>query len=1152
MRPVHLTMQAFGPYADEQVVDFRELGDRDVFLIHGPTGGGKSTILDGICFALYGKTSGGRDARALRSDHASADTLTRISLVFRLCDEVYRIERVPEQERPTKRRTGTTKQQPTAVLYQLNSDDELDGGTLIYEGVRDVDVEVQELLGLSVDQFRQVVLLPQNRFAEFLQSKAADREKIFQTLFNTSRFQRLTQRLKEMKGEVEQELVGLHTRRDALLDQVGVEDEQSLQDSISTVAGELKQRTGEQREAEKALDREQQALSRGQDDQRKLDARDKAVVDLEALEQKEPSIAIQRELVEKANRAEKVSPWVEAARKSEAKRVEAESDAHSAATEKETADKAVADLEAHIPQHERNKTQLAAAERAQHVQPHVQHRDERAAALETAKDQRQNAREELVKAEQAFTDAEEAWKREQGRQDERERANQTAIRLKQQMETVSKAVGMAETIDEKAGDHDNLVQSAEDSAQAVEKARRNLKDAEEERERLEPMAEALGTQSAEIEKLESTLGLRRELDSARENQERCEADAAGKSALLKTANKQLELAERTQAELEASWRRSQAARLAQSLTDDEPCPVCGSVHHPDPAQEADVVGDDAVEEACKTVRDSREHREEIHQHQQTAIADRDAARKEVKRLIRELGDSADQEVNEKLQNVRSQEKRALQAKVQRAKLAEALPGMRKAVEKAESQEKSLQQELTILETELEALQKQQKELLADIPAELRDLSAIEDALEEAHGLVKELADALEKARNKRVETSEAKTGAERDVTNTAASVKTAKAQLESSSATVVEHLEKQGFADEDEYLSAVLDDEDREALQTEINEFVQELGTAREAVKNAASNLKHAKSAAKSAQKQASDEAERRDKELTKHEFISLSEWSDARRNEEEIAELQEGIKQFDEDFAAGRDRKKTTEAEADGIQKPDLDAVESLVQEAKTTLKDATEATGEVRERHSALKKIQTSIAQITEQAGDSEKRFNTISVLADTAAGRIHGQQGRTLHRYVLGFMLEQVLATANVHLEVLSQGRFSLHRDEAQERSRDGGLGILVYDAWTSERRVADTLSGGETFLASLALALGLAETVQQQAGAIALDTIFIDEGFGSLDQETVDHATESLFKLRSQGRLLGVISHVETMRQQIPTCLQVIKTPRGSRAEFVLDD
>jgi DNA repair protein SbcC/Rad50 len=161
-------------------------------------------------------------------------------------------------------------------------------------------------------------------------------------------------------------------------------------------------------------------------------------------------------------------------------------------------------------------------------------------------------------------------------------------------------------------------------------------------------------------------------------------------------------------------------------------------------------------------------------------------------------------------------------------------------------------------------------------------------------------------------------------------------------------------------------------------------------------------------------------------------------------------------------------------------------------------------------------------------------------------------TLGSYVLAGRLEEVVASATERLLGMTQGRYELRHDDAARGRGVRGLDITVFDRYTEDERAAATLSGGETFMASLALALGLADTVQAEAGGVDMDTLFVDEGFGSLDAASLADVMEVLDGLQADGRTIGVVSHVERMKQDIGYRLEVLKTRQGSHLRVIVPD
>jgi exonuclease SbcC len=209
-----------------------------------------------------------------------------------------------------------------------------------------------------------------------------------------------------------------------------------------------------------------------------------------------------------------------------------------------------------------------------------------------------------------------------------------------------------------------------------------------------------------------------------------------------------------------------------------------------------------------------------------------------------------------------------------------------------------------------------------------------------------------------------------------------------------------------------------------------------------------------------------------------------------------------------------------------------------------AVAAAAEAKQTAAALAELVQRADAAHAATAELAERHAVIQRLAHTVAGRPPNTHLMTLETFVLAAELEEIVERANLRLGEMSAGRYRLqHTDALARRRTASGLGLEVMDSFTGHARSPQSLSGGETFLASLALALGLAEAVTANAGGIRLDTLFIDEGFGSLDTETLDLAMRTLDELRAGGRTVGIISHVETMKEQVPAQLQVEATPQG---------
>ncbi|MEO1720434.1 MAG: AAA family ATPase, partial [Pseudomonadota bacterium] len=250
MRPIRLTLQAFGPYAVREVIDFRAALDSGLFGIYGATGSGKSTIFSAITFALFGETaSGEQDAVSLRSDHADADLITEVELVFDVGPRRYRVIRRPTQLRPAKRGSGMTEERHAAWLFDVSGmdlDDISDanaGRPIVERKARDVDREVRDALGFGVDQFRQIVLLPQGRFETFLNADTASRGDILRRLFTEiATFRRFTDAIKARAAAAEEEVIAARRFADRRLGDANFETLEALAEGIAAAQVQVAER----------------------------------------------------------------------------------------------------------------------------------------------------------------------------------------------------------------------------------------------------------------------------------------------------------------------------------------------------------------------------------------------------------------------------------------------------------------------------------------------------------------------------------------------------------------------------------------------------------------------------------------------------------------------------------------------------------------------------------------------------------------------------------------------------------------------------------------------------------------------------------------------------------------------------------------------
>ena len=266
-----------------------------------------------------------------------------------------------------------------------------------------------------------------------------------------------------------------------------------------------------------------------------------------------------------------------------------------------------------------------------------------------------------------------------------------------------------------------------------------------------------------------------------------------------------------------------------------------------------------------------------------------------------------------------------------------------------------------------------------------------------------------------------------------------------------------------------------------------------------------------------------------------------------DIPVLEAEVRQYEAKREQVRGQLEQEKAAIDGKPRPDVMALEKAWAEADKLSRDLAEERGRLSATFSQWQQEKKKLLALGKDEADLVEAYKTVGAVYDLIAGK---QTGINFERYVLGALLDDVLAAANERLQAMSRQRYTLQRSQSwdDKRVKQIGLDIEVYDNYTGYARPANTLSGGETFLSSLSLALGLADVVQAYSGGIHLDAIFIDEGFGTLDSETLDYALKTLASLKSGGRLVGIISHVPELKERIDARLAIHKTDRGSTSSF----
>lgn len=1017
MKPLQLEMQAFGPFARRQVIDFRQLGGKTFFLIHGPTGSGKTSILDGICFALFGDSSGGeRDGRQMRSHHADADTLTEVCFDFALGEQRYRVRRVPEQTRKARRGGRETLQIQTAELWKIEDTGSGEQATPLASRWTTVTAEVSKLLGFESRQFRQVIMLPQGKFFEFLKSSSQEREKILQALFGTELYKRIEEALKRSADQVERDAARVRTQRQTLLDQAKADSEAALEARRLQQDDDLTTKRAAERSAADSAQAAEKTLVEARRVADRFDELDKATAALAALRNEQATLGTRKAQLANARQAASLRPF-----------------------------------------------ELAAVEAGKQL-------DE-----EEARGKKFS--EEFSAAQTAQQSAVAAHEREKLRSPESEK-------LTARIAELDALVGKVAALSAARAEHSQALAESGRTAAALQAAQQASKNAAEALQNLNVDIQNHRLQAAGLVAVRaSQTRLKSQLESASSLAARIQelADAAPKIEALKLSVASAAVtvvdARNKRDAIREAWIAGQAARIAHGLVDGQACPVCGAHEHPAPAHAAaDPVSDDKLNAA----EDALTRVEKRHRDAERALADAltahgilEARIAEIRASLGDAGASAEE-------------------------LKGQLDAASASLAKAEASEKSLQ----ALESSLSAAQDKAK--VADDAAK-----AAETLAQQAGGKLQELVGQLR----------------ERE-----AGVPTALAD------TKALEIARAGAVNARDAIRQALD-----TVTAAATAATTMLAETRARVE--ASNQARARFAV--LQQEKSGEFEQRLRALA---FADAAAYRAAKLADTAMAALESDIGKFETSLSAAADRQSRADTDTRDLTRPDLTARAADHETAKTAHLSASNGVRDAVAALQATTGFVDSLKKLADEFQSLEARHAVLRQVADVAGGS--NPHRMSFQRYVLATLLEEVLVATTLRLGVMSRGRYEMRRKtESTDLRAAGGLDLEVFDQYTGTTRAVSTLSGGESFLASLALALGLSDVVQSYAGGIRLDAIFVDEGFGTLDPEALDFAIRTLKDLQQAGRMVGIISHVAELKEWIDARLELKASQTGSEAVFV---
>ncbi|MFH0517782.1 AAA family ATPase [Streptomyces sp. M41] len=1023
MRLHRLDMTAFGPFGGAQTVDFDALSTAGLFLLHGPTGAGKTSVLDAVCYALYGSVPGARQSGQggmnLRSDHAAPGTRTEVRLELTVAGRRLEVTRQPPWERPKKRGSGTTLDKAQSWLRAY--DGQAGAWKDLSRSHQEIGEEITQLLGMSREQFCQVVLLPQGDFARFLRADAEARGRLLGRLFDTQRFAEAEKRLAERRRAAESHvrdgdaalLADAHRMQQAAGDAMRLPDlapgEPGLAEAVLGAAAVARSTAREQLTVAHcrllAAESAQAAADRDLSDVREVarlqqrfgEARQRA----RRLEERSEAHREAQARMERSRKAERVAPALELR---EATDIEHRQAAAAQTRARGRLGEAFGDSAAEIPDIRHGGVAGTGAESAEDgsraPSPFV---DADATGLAAA----------------ARRIAEELGGLESARRGERRLAELLAERAE---------------LDRQERADDDVLAEAEAWLAGWETNRAGLQARIEAAQEAASRADQVAVQREPARQRLAAARMRDQL--AGDTDEAAEQAARAREQALKAKAHWLDAKEQRLNGI--------AAELAAQLQDGTPCAVCGATEHPAPARkDAGHVDREAEERALAAYQQA----EERHAETERRLG---VVREALAAATAEAGDLPTSRLAEAAEEL---EQLYTQARKDASTLHAAHEELRRAEAEHEQRTDAHQQAAVRGAARVgrrERLDREQAALEAEL-AQARgsadSVAARATQLERQVALLTEAADAARAAED------------------TAQRLKEADARLADAAF-------RAGFDTPQAASAALLDAAAHRELQRRLDAWQSEEAAVRAV--------------------------------LTEADAVAAAQLPPA-----------------------------------------DLGSAERAATVAAQRVRDAASARDAAARRCTELDRLSARADAAVRQLGPLREEYDRVARLASLTAGTsADNERKMRLESYVLAARLEQVAAAATVRLQRMSSGRYTLvHSDDRAGRGRSG-LGLHVIDAWTGRERDTATLSGGETFFASLALALGLADVVTDEAGGVRLDTLFIDEGFGSLDDQTLEEVLDVLDSLRERDRSVGIVSHVADLRRRIHAQLEVVKGRSGS--------
>lgn len=1039
MRILRLTMDAVGPFPGHEVIDFEAFSDAGRFLLSGPTGAGKSTIIDAIVFALYGKVSGGRDSSdsRIRSRYASEQAKTEVELIFSTSSGNYKVRRQPAYERVKKNGKGVTKQNAKAWLFKL--DEQLREVSEPLTKTSDVGTEITRIVGLSREQFTQTVVLPQGKFAQFLRSTSKDRQDLLQELFGTAIFEDLQLDLVERARKVKKNQEALDATLRANLGVLAslLDEAPQLDPARCLVYEPVPEVDCEFDPLETAWDSRFKPLTPWLEHNQRC-----ANLEVSALRGQEDKLrsefASQRDLAARQERYLSLTK--------EHEQLVAQGPAQRQRLAQIQALQALSDLKPWHEQLKQAQAQQAVAQRqlSQALALEQLESDERAQAVLQPLDYR-------------------------GAQALSVQLTAQVAALNPQVELEAGLAGRRRDLQTKTQAHESASAKLAQGRERENQLPTQIASKQELLEQLNEQAATLPTAQLAQEQATQTLKLAKAHEQLVKDHQRARK-------LQQLVALELKQASQRHKHMLEQWLSQSALNLAQNLVAGEPCPVCGATEHPAPAtQGGENISQEQLDQALEEVNEAQE---ELSQ-----------ASERVTKLAAQLEAQPCQ-----LSPAQAREQ------LQEAKAALA------AAKQASEQARSCKTHITELNAQLEALRADNQAAQTRLAGDAKEIQLLGEKIEsDAASLscegfesvaakveyLSQLAAGLEQLAKAGQELSQCQKRAQQAADSFAT-------QWAQASASFAEHSAKPAAAAESTATAPV-------PAEPAPAQAATGPASAEPTQDTSAANVQDGYAQACQA-------------------FAGL-----------DLAALKATSASYEKSLSINQ----AALAELEGIEltPPPLEQTQGQLEQAQAK----TQACQTYASTWQAFAgQVNAQLAKLNELLSRRSKASDKDGQLLALASAANGDNQARlTLSAWVLQAHFRQVLVFANERLGVIGAGRYELINVDSEEdtRQQKQGLGLAVVDHLSGTTRSPRTLSGGESFYVSLALALALADVVATQNGGIEMNTLFIDEGFGSLDEGTLAEVMDVLSALHSGGRVVGIVSHVSELKRAIPAAVEV---------------